>query len=490
MIDTMQALSFRRIVLRVSIKPHLRILLILLAGALFLFFYGSGQSYRSDEVWSLRTVAMPYPAMMDEIRADVHPPLYYWLLAGWTQIVGTSEIAARLLSILLTLGAAAAVYFGARSRLGERGGLVAAALFVASPLSMLAAQMVRMYGLLVLASAVSTVAFLRLSGDEPRKRDLWLYVGANLVGSFTHVWFFFLLFAQGCVYVLFRRTRGLGRMAFAAVVSLAPYAALWLPVLLAQIRKTDSALAWAPAPGLADAGQTAFLLAGWSLAAIPFLQSWWKGENRSKALEPALVALIAITVPFLISQVKPVFWPRFTIVALPALCMAAAAFAPVVRRHYFETALVSASALLAVIVSAYAAGCDARSTAQYLARHAQTGDVVVFTNLSRLPVDYYWDRIQPVRGVAERSFPAEIDAHPGFAGRPKHLQEEAASLVDGLKTGSTSRVFFLHGFRPKEDAPLKTLLDTHLAPVENVSLACASMGSYFQYLTAYSCGAP
>ena len=470
-----------------STRTNLRILLILLAGALFLFFYGSGQSFRSDEVWSLRTVAMPYPEMMDEVRSDVHPPLYYWLLAGWTKVAGTSEIVARMLSILLTLAAAVAVYFGARSRLGERGGLVAAALFIASPLSTLAAQMVRMYGLLVLASAVSTVAFLRLSGQDARKRDLWISVAANIVGSFTHVWFFFLLFAQGCAYLVFHRTRGLGRMAVAAVVSLAPYAALWLPVLLQQIRRTDSALAWAPPPGLADVGQTAFLLAGWSLAAIPFLRSWWKGENRAKAAEPALIALIAITVPFLISQVKPVYWPRFTIVALPALCMAAAALAPAVKKHYFETALVSASAVLAVIVSTYAAGCDARSTAQYLARHAQTGDVVVFTNLSRLPVDYYWDRIQPVRGVVERSFPAEIDSHPGFAGRPKHLGDEAASLVDGLDGGGTSRVFFLHGFRPAEDAPLKNLLDTRLAPVEELKMACASMGSYFQYLSAYSC---
>jgi len=475
---------------------HNRILLILLAGAVFLFFYGSGQAYRSDEVWSLRIVALPYSQMMVEIRNDIHPPLYYWMLAAWTSVAGTDEIAVRALSILLMLGAAAAVYFWGRDRLGERGGLVAAALFIASPLSGVAAQMVRMYGLLVLCSAVSTGAYLRISGGDARKRDWALYIAANIAGSFTHVWFFFLLFAQGCAYLVFRRTKGLGWMIAAAVASLAPYAVLWMPVLLKQVQKTSSALAWVPAPGFSEAGQTVLLLGGLFLVAIPFLMSWWTaaGVNRVKAAEPAFIALIAVVVPFLLSQVKPVFWPRFTIVALPALAMSIAAFAPAVRRHYFETGLVVAAAIFTVMVSLAISRCDSRTTAAYLARTTQTGDVVLFTNLSRLPIDYYWDRIQPDRRVQERSFPGEIDTHPGFAGtlnsveaRTK-LSQEAVMLTAELKSRSPYRVFLLHGYRPAEDAPIKNVLDTQFKPMASLSMDCESMGSYFQYLSAYSCG--
>jgi hypothetical protein len=112
---------------------------------------------------------------------------------------------------------------------------------------------------------------------------------------------------------------------------------------------------------------------------------------------------------------------------------------------------------------------------------------VIFTNLSRLPIDYYWDRIQPDRRVEEGSFPAEIDTHPGFAGRPHKLAEEAAALTARIKTSGASRVVLLHGFRPAEDAPLKTLLDAQLKPDSSLSMECGSMGSYFKYVSAYSC---
>ena len=349
--------------------------------------------------------------------------------------------------------------------------------------------------MLALCSAISTAAYLRLSSGDARKRDWALYIAANIAGTFTHVWFFFLLFAQGCAYLVFRRTKGLGLMIAAAVASLAPYGVFWLPVLLKQVQKTQSALAWAPPPGFSDAAQTVLLLGGLFLVAIPFLKSWWRGtgENRAKAAEPALIAVVAIVVPFLLSQFKPVFWPRFTIVALPALAMAIAAFAPAARKYYFETGLVGAAALLSLTVGFFVSHCDSRSTAEYLARSTQTGDVVVFTNLSRLPIDYYWDRIQPDRRVDERSFPGEIDTHPGFAGTPNteeargKLGDEARMLAAKLKKGSTYRVFLLHGFRPAEDAPIKNVLDTQFQPVASLNMACESMGSYFQYLSAYSC---
>jgi hypothetical protein len=237
------------------------------------------------------------------------------------------------------------------------------------------------------------------------------------------------------------------------------------------------------------------LLTGLFLLTAPFLKAWWvtAGENRSKAFEPAMVALVAVTVPFLVSQVKPLFAARFTIVALPALCLAIAAFAPTIKKHFFETALVGAAIAFAIPVSMYASRCDSRTAAQYLARTAQTGDVVVFTNLSRLPIDYYWDRIQPDRQVREQSFPAEIVTHPGFVGIPRtgapagKLGEEAELMVAQFSKRRASRVFLLHGYRPAEDAPLRSRLDAQFSPITSLNMDCGSMGSYFDQLSAYSC---
>jgi hypothetical protein len=448
---------------------------------------------------------MPYAEMMDEIRGDIHPPLYYWLLRPWTQLAGTDEAAARLLSILLCLGAAAAVYAAGRDWFGPRGALLAATLFVISPLSTLAAQFLRMYALLAFASAVSTLAFLRLSRREKATPFDWaLYVAANVAGSFTHVWFFFLLFAQGVSHLAFSGRRRLPRMMGAAVLSLAPYALLWLPTLIRQVRKTDSALAWAPRPGAGDLMETLLFLGGLFILTAPFLSSWWR-KPAAKELPwalPAAIAGIAVLAPFVLSFWKPIFWPRFTVVALPAFTLAIAAFvparppgAPEKAGYRLETGLIAASCALALILSFYRSACDSRNAAQYLARNAKDGDLIVYTSLSRLPIDYYWDRLQPDRRIVERSFPAEIDRHPGFVGDIEseeavaRLDREAGELMGELRRREQGRLFYLHGFRPGADAPLKSRLDEELVPAEPPGFECDSVGGYFQYISAYSCGA-
>lgn len=466
----------------------------LLAAALFLFFYGSGMGFRSDEVWSLKAVSGSFAGMMEVLRADVHPPLYYWLLAAWIRMVGTGEVAVRALSALLCLAAAAVVYVSARDWFGPRGGCFASALFVASPLTGVVAQLARMYGLLALVSALSTLAFLRLAHGQPRRRDWALYVAANIAGSFTHVWFFFLLLAQACAYLAFRRTGGLARMAAAAAASLAPYAVLWMPELFGQIRTTGQALAWAPQPGLGLAAQTVFLWGGAFLLATPFLRSWWK-QRESSAMPfglPAAIAAVALAVPFALSFWKPVFWPRFTVVGLPAMCVALAALAPAASRFRLEAALLVAACGLALATGVYLRTCDSRSTAQYLARTVQDGDIVVFTSLSRLPIDYYWDQIQPGRRVEERSFPQAIDSHPGFEGvvdTPEtraQLRAEAERLTAeaGARKG---RLFLLDGYHPWSDRILRETLERAFQPVEGLELSCASSVSYFKRLSAYQC---
>ncbi len=462
--------------------------------------------------WSLRVVELPWADMMRELRGDIHPPLYYWLLAAWTGVFGTGEVAARMLSLLLSLGAAGLIYRAGREVWGQSAGLLAAAIFIASPLDTIAVGLVRMYTLLALAAAGSTLGFLRVSGKEsPTRADWAIYIGANIVGSFTHVWFFFLLLAEGITYVVFWRTRHLPRMIGAAVVSLAPYAALWAPVLVSQMQRTGSNLAWVPEPTVLELVTALLLQVGLFAFVVPFAVAKWRqgsGGHSEEATSPvfsispavpATLAVLTILAPFAASFIKPVFGSRFTIVALPAMCLALGALGARLRLPAMKVAagLVGAACAMAVAVSASNSLCDARTTAQYLAANTRPGDVVIFTNLSRLPIDYYWDRIDPDRisraGIEERSFPAEIDAHPGFVGdvssdvARSQLAEEAQVLTASLEARDEGRVFFLHGFRPDADRILKDLLDARIPQLETMGKSCEQMGSYFQYVAVFDC---
>ena len=137
--------------------------------------------------------------------------------------------------------------------------------------------------------------------------------------------------------------------------------------------------------------------------------------------------------------------------------------------------------------------CDARWTAHYLHRETREGDVVIFTSLSRLPVQHYWDRLQPPGRVQATSFPAEIDRHPGHEG-PIHAPDAAGRLAveathlaarihDRLRGNPGARVFFLHGFRPATDAILKRMLDRDLQPSPPVR--CGAPRNYIDAITLY-----
>lgn len=456
---------------------------------LFLAFHAAGFPYRSDEVWSLHAVRGSYGAMIDTLRQDIHPPLYYHLLAGWVRWLGDSERASRALSGVLYVVTVLLVYRLGRERHGH--GALTAVVYATSPAALLSAQFVRMYALLGLAAVLVLLAWLRLNDPERGNgRAVWPFAAAVALGSFTHVWFFFLLFALGVGQAAFHRMR-LGRFGVAAVLGLLPYAVLWAPTLLRQLARSAEAVAWIPAPGLSEIGSV-LLLQGGTVAGVALAAAVVRGR-RTGGLQRETAVLLAVTllVPLALSLVKPVFAARFTIVATPLLALLAA---PWLAR--LGTG-VACAALFAIAGAGYAfhdaspSPCSARFGAEHLARHARPGDVVFFSSLSRLPLDHYWDRLQPGRGVAEGSFPREIDGHPGFEGnllspaRRVALRAEARQQAEGLRSRPGVRVFFLRGFRPEVDAILTRELSGVLSPAPAHAAACAAVGSYYSHIDAY-----
>ena len=414
--------------------------------AVALALVGAGQAFRSDEVWSLHAVAKPWPAMLAELRADIHPPFYYILLKLWAAAFGTSEYAVRSLSVLLHCAAGFIVY--------RTAGPLAGAVLLVSPLGLLSAQFVRMYALLEFVGAVLLWAYA--------KQRVVLFAIAAAAGTFAHVWFFFLLGAQGLIALYERRFK----LAIAGAAGALPYLALWLPTMVQQARRTNDALAWLKPPTWYAPFEAALLQGGiWWLLVPVLLPALWRGKREW------LVWVLAIAVPFFLSFVKPVFWTRFTVVALPAFAVAAARSAD--RRHAAALVFCLGAALHIELTFARTTDCDSRWTAQWLAAHARPGDAVIFTNLSRLATEYYW---KPAPGITVRSFPAQIDAHPGYEGtvQPAEAEDEARTLMQNLRG---KRVYILHGFMPASHEPLLRLLKPKLLH------ECSASSNYYRRIS-------
>ena len=131
-----------------------------------------------DEGYSVWFATHPLGQMAALTAEDIHPPLYYALLHGWTGLLGAGPVALRLFSVIVGLLAVPAIYVTGRRLYGRRVGLLAAFLLAINPLHIYYSQEVRMYGLVALLSCATLWAAWRVFATRATRRanPLLLYV--------------------------------------------------------------------------------------------------------------------------------------------------------------------------------------------------------------------------------------------------------------------------------------------------------------------------
>ena len=201
-------------------------------------YHLAAQSLWYDEAVTAQVAARGVAELTRWTADDIQPPLYYYIEAGWTRLVGRSEWALRFPSacfavlLVATLAALARRLFPGSH--GHLAGVAAAALAAASPLYVYYAQEARMYTLLTFLGALAGYLLLRALEPGAGRRALYWW-GAFVVAAtamlYTHYFGFFLLLAYG-LYVLLccRSWRGLGLAALAMVAVMLLYLP-WLPAM-------------------------------------------------------------------------------------------------------------------------------------------------------------------------------------------------------------------------------------------------------------------
>jgi len=169
------------------LKRHI-LWLALLAQAGLLCFHIDLLPIWGDERYTLETARLPPWRILEALRADVHPPLYYFLVKGWLKLpLPGSELArARALSVLFALLATVAVYrlWLGNSSFGDR--CLFLGLWVGSPFLLLYARMARSYTLQLLLAVIA----IRTARDWLRwphnARAAARYVLAAVILLYTH----------------------------------------------------------------------------------------------------------------------------------------------------------------------------------------------------------------------------------------------------------------------------------------------------------------
>nr|WP_290227419.1 glycosyltransferase family 39 protein [Trichocoleus desertorum] len=102
---------------------------------------------------------------------EPHPPLFFLAQHLWLRLFGNGVAAVRSLGALLSVGAIASSYGLGRVLLGNRGGLLLAALLATNPFYLFHSLNVRMYGSLVLWAVLSAWSLLEIIGIEHQEAN-------------------------------------------------------------------------------------------------------------------------------------------------------------------------------------------------------------------------------------------------------------------------------------------------------------------------------
>lgn len=202
-----------------------------------------------------------------------------------------------------------------------------------------------------------------------------------------------------------------------------------------------------------------------------------------------------ILLPFVISQIKPVFHKERTLILfLPIASILISLFVNQVGQWRFTIVLLGLLTFLSVGYSVrtlrWPEPVPARLSVKYVADHVNCGDTLIFGGLSLNETTYYLRRFNTSDCIQKEAFPNEIWLHPGWSDfnglseRREELIKEARSLVARLKKAPGANVWFFYAhhqkFKETEDI-LRNELDRNLTLIKTLKLRGSFFGSVMVY---------
>lgn len=145
--------------------------------ALLLRLVAVNQSLWLDEAIGAETVKnFTYRGILtDFLTSDNHPPLYYLDLKSWTEVIGYSELALRLPSVIYGVLTVLLTYLIGKSVFKSRNlALISALLLTTSQLHIYYSQEARMYSLAAFLAAFSIYSYLKVISDSLKKSIYWI----------------------------------------------------------------------------------------------------------------------------------------------------------------------------------------------------------------------------------------------------------------------------------------------------------------------------
>ena len=166
--------------------------------------FADAQSFWLDETLSVAQAGLPLGQLWEfQLTRNVHVPGYHTLLHFWMLAFGTGEVGVRMLSVVLGTAAVPLMFLLGRRLLGERAGVVSAAVAAGAPFWVWHADEARMYPMMLTVGLAGMVLLLAAL-DHGGPRWWTAYALAIAVSTYTH-YFMWLMPPVHLAVVLLRR---------------------------------------------------------------------------------------------------------------------------------------------------------------------------------------------------------------------------------------------------------------------------------------------
>ena len=158
-----------------------------LIGALYLILclVSVQQSIWFDESYTAYLIRFDFGSILKYTAADVHPPLYYFLLKVWSMIFGNSDFALRAMSAMFGALAILFAFLWLKYKYGKTAAILGSLFLALSPNFIRYGEEMRMYTL-VAAIVFAATYFLQLAIDNKSRKWWIIYAALVALGMYTH----------------------------------------------------------------------------------------------------------------------------------------------------------------------------------------------------------------------------------------------------------------------------------------------------------------
>lgn len=212
-----------------------------------------------DEAFTGILIRQPWKEMIQMVKSDIHPPLYYMLLKAWSAVFGHETFALRAFSISVNIAHLGVFYVFIKKYFSDtKFALVAAVLFAINPFLIAYSAEARMYSLFALLYFCAFYFFIKAMREKKNIHWIFFSIFYSLC-LYTH-YMAILGILPFFIYIIFEKDRL--KSSIRCIFSFFGTFFLcypWLTTFFTHLDKDENGLYWIPEANILSLLKTFFV---------------------------------------------------------------------------------------------------------------------------------------------------------------------------------------------------------------------------------------